>query len=196
MAINKIAAMTRNLHIFLRTLKSLLGRTKWVLYRNCLIDFLEGGKNAQLSSNTVPNALHGNLSAMYLHNEIALYTFDATKDTIPTQPLPQSIPDSKFSEYVDILLSLDLVLGDDAGEPKRARKIVHAFLREDEKDMQWETFLGDDMEQTEGALDQNGAQEDKSNELQLANLLAALELGMKISHDADPSKDKDAMDLD
>jgi hypothetical protein len=196
MAINKIAVMTRNLHIFLRTLKSLLGRTKWVLYRNCLIDFLEGGKNAQLSSNTVPNALHGNLSAMWLHNEISLYTFDATKNTIPTQPMPQSIPHPKFSEYVDILLSLDLVLGDDAGEPKRARKIVHAFLREDEKDMQRETFLEADKEQTEGETDTNGAQEGKDNEWQLTNLLATLELGMKVSNDADSFEDEDAMDLD
>ncbi|KAF2659875.1 hypothetical protein K491DRAFT_712170 [Lophiostoma macrostomum CBS 122681] len=184
MATNSMGAMTRNLHIFLKTLKNLLGRTtKWVLYRNCLIDFLEGGKDAQLSSNTLSHALRGNLSAMYLHNEISLYTFDATESTIPTEPLPRPISDSKLSEFVDILLSLDLVLGEcDGGfESESATRIVHSFIRADEKEMTEEKV-------------ETGVNEDKADNL--ASLLASLELDSDASNEPHTSSDVDIMELD
>ena len=71
---------------------------------------------------------------------------------------------------------------------------MRTFLREDEKDMQWENFLEADEKRREGETVTDGVKEDKG--MELANLLAGLELDTGVSNNADPSKDEDAMDLD
>ena len=133
--------------------------------------------------------MQNELCAGFLHNEIALYCSDEHKD-IPRLPFPKSVPEERFREFTDVVIRMDIVLGEGCDDAGAARDVVVEYLRAD--------LDGDADVNTAGQPGAEGAgvsQLEGGKGEQLVNLLAGLGLGGRQGAGQEANLGDDGMDL-